>query len=155
MMRLRLRPVSLREANALVLSLHRHHGTVVGHKFSIGVEFDGQLVGAVIVGRPVSRHVDNGWTAEVTRLVSDGTPHVCSMLYAAAARAAKAMGYRRIQTYILESEPGISLRAAGWSRDGQTRAESWSRASRPRLDPVAIARKSRWAKSLSPEKSAI
>ncbi len=110
---LELKPTTLKEANALVGKLHRHHGEVVGHKFSIGVTSGGTLVGAAIVGRPVARGSDNGYTAEVTRLVTDGTRNACSMLYGAAARAAKAMGYRKIQTYLLASENGASLKASG------------------------------------------
>ena len=73
-------------------------------------------MGAAIVGRPVAREVDQYSVAEVTRLVTDGTPHACSIQYAACARAAKALGYERIQTYILNSEPGTSLIASGWYR---------------------------------------
>ena len=107
-MSLRLVPMSLREANVYVDAHHRHHKSVVGHKFSIGCEKDGQLAGVVIVGRPVSRYLDNGTTLEVTRLCSNGEKNVCSFLYGAAARAAKALGYRKIITYTLDTEPGIS-----------------------------------------------
>ena len=117
-MSLRLVPVSLREANAYVDAYHRHHGRVVGHKFSVGCEQDGQLVGVAIVGRPVSRYLDNGSTLEVTRLCSNGERNVCSFLYGAAARAAKALGYRKIVTYTLDTEPGTSLKAAGWTCAG-------------------------------------
>ena len=117
-MSLRLVPVSLREANAYVDAYHRHHGRVVGHKFSVGCEQDGQLVGVAIVGRPVSRYLDNGSTLEVTRLCSNGERNVCSFLYGAAARAAKALGFRKIITYTLDTEPGTSLKAAGWTCAG-------------------------------------
>lgn len=93
-------PMTLKEANAFVEQYHRHHGPVVGHKFSIGCSDGEKIVGVVIVGRPVSRHLDDGWTLEVNRLCSDGTRNVCSMLYAAAWRAARAMGYKRLVTYI-------------------------------------------------------
>ena len=96
-------------------SHHRHHKPVIGHKFSIGCEQDGTLVGVVITGRPVSRYLDNGLTLEVTRLCTTGEKNACSMLYAAAARAAKAMGYHKIITYTLETESGSSIRAAGWT----------------------------------------
>ena len=145
---LRLKPTTLKEANALVGKIHRHHGAAVGHKFSIGAEKNGQLVAAVIVGRPVARMSNDGYTAEVTRLVSDGSHNACSFLYSAAARAAKAMGYQRIQTYILKTEPGTSLRAAGWELDGETSGGSWSRPSRPRDDDHPLIPKQRWAKEL-------
>ena len=84
---LSLVPVSLKDANAFVAAHHRHHRPVTGHKFSIGCEQDGRLVGVAIVGRPVSRYLDNGLTLEVTRLCTTGEKNACSMLYAAAARA--------------------------------------------------------------------
>ena len=71
-----------------------------------------QIVGVAIIFRPAARHYNGQQIAEVARLVTDGTPHVGSMLYAAAARACQAMGYRSIQTYVLDYEPGTSLRAA-------------------------------------------
>ena len=112
-------PMTLREANAFVEQNHRHHGPVAGHKFSIGLSDGEQIVGVAIIGRPVSRHLDDGWTMEVNRLCTDGSRNACSILYAAAWRAARAMGYKRLVTYILESENGASLRAAGWKCVGQ------------------------------------
>ena len=131
---MRLVPVTLDEANAFVAEHHRHHKPVVGHKFSLGAVRDGALVGVVIVGRPVSRHRDNGSTLEVTRLCTDGARNACSFLYGAAARAAFALGYDRIGTYILKSEPGTSLTAAGWRLIGERGGGSWSVPSRPRTD---------------------
>lgn len=92
---LTLRPVSLAEANAFVAEHHRHHKPVRGHKFSLGCMVDGQLVGVAIVGRPVSRYLDDGLTLEVNRLCTDGTQNACSFLYGAAARAARTIGYRK------------------------------------------------------------
>ena len=79
-------PISLAEANTFVLEHHRHHKPVVGHKFSIGCTDGEKIVGVAIVGRPVSRYMDDGWTLEVNRCCTDGTRNVCSMLYAAACR---------------------------------------------------------------------
>ena len=107
---LTLRPVSLSEANSFVAEHHRHHKPVRGHKFSLGCMVDGQLVGVAIVGRPVSRYLDDGLTLEVNRLCTDGTQNACSFLYGAAARAARTMGYQKIITYILDTENGVSLR---------------------------------------------
>ncbi len=145
---LTLAPLTLKEANGLVARLHRHHKPAVGHRFSIGVKRDGELVGAAIVGRPVARLTDWTTVAEVTRLVTDGTPHACSMLYAASARAARAMGYSSIQTFILEEEPGTSLVAAGWKKVGEVAAsESWD--SRPgRRNDQPRGAKTKWAKRL-------
>ena len=124
-MSLRVVPLTLAQANDAVRSWHRHHKPVIGHRYSLGVEANGKLVGAAIVGRPKSRHHDQYQTAEVTRLVTDGTKNACSILYAAAARVAREMGFSRIQTYILDVEPGTSLRAAGWERDGTTEGGQW------------------------------
>lgn len=113
-MRLILRPLTLKEANGLVSQFHRHHKPVQGHRFSIGVFDANKPVGAAIVGRPVAREVPQYTVAEVTRLVTDGTHNACSKLYSACARAAEAMGFLWIQTYILETESGLSLQASGW-----------------------------------------
>lgn len=134
MAKLQVVPLDLAEANAFVTQHHRHHIPVVGHKFSIGASQDDKIVGVVIVGRPVSRFRDDGMTLEVTRLCTDGTRNACSFLYGAAARAAFALGYRRIGTYILASEPGTSLTAAGWRCLGERGGGSWSVPSRPRVD---------------------
>ncbi|WP_371721843.1 XF1762 family protein [Neglectibacter sp. X4] len=61
-------PMTLKEANAFVEQKHRHHGPVVGHKFSIGLSNGEEIVGVAIVGRPVARHLDDGWTLEVLLL---------------------------------------------------------------------------------------
>ena len=104
--------------------------------------------GAVIVGRPVSRGLDDGYTAEVTRLCTDGIKNGCSFLYAAASRTAKAMGYTRIVTYILESEDGTSLRASGWTFDGITNGGRWDTPKRRRVDKAPVCKKKRYSKYL-------
>ncbi len=76
----------------------------------------------------------DGQTLEITRLATDGTPNACSYLYGAAQRACAALGYTRLGTYILKSESGRSLRAAGWRQIGDVRGRSWSCPSRPRVD---------------------
>lgn len=129
-----VQPLDLAEANALVRTWHRHHDTVVGHKFSLGAVKAGVLVGCAIVGRPVSRMRDDGWTLEVTRLATDGTRNACSFLYGAAARACFSLGYRRLGTYTLPEEGGASLRGAGWKLIGERGGGSWSRDERPRVD---------------------
>lgn len=133
-MKLRHVKIGLDEANAFVVEHHRHHKPVVGHLFSIGAVKDDAIVGVVIVGRPVSRMRDDGETAEVTRLCTDGTKDACSFLYGAAARAAFALGFSKIGTYILDSETGASLRGAGWKLIGKRGGGSWSVPSRPRVD---------------------
>ena len=142
-------PVSLKDANACVAEHHRHHKPVVGHKFSIGCALDGRLVGVAIVGRPVSRHLDDGLTLEVNRLCTTGEKNVCSMLYSAAARAAKAMGYRKIITYTLDTEPGTSLRATGWVCAGKAGGKHWTGKRKPDVDLYPPQMKLRYEKLLS------
>lgn len=127
-------PIRLDEANAFVAAHHRHHKPVIGHKFSIAVAEGETVRGVAIVGRPVARGLDNGWTLEVNRCCTDGTKNACSMLYGAAWRAAKALGYRKLVTYTLPSEGGSSLRAAGWSLIGQRGGGNWNTPARPRID---------------------
>lgn len=146
-MSLQLIPVDLSEANAFVEKLHRHHGNVVGHKFSLGALVEGELVGVSIVGRPVARGRDDGWTLEVTRLCTNGARNACSFLYGASRRAAFALGYRRLGTYILTSEDGSSLRASGWRMVGEVKGRSWSCPTRPRFDDHPIEDKQLWEAS--------
>lgn len=130
-----LTPVSFADACAFVALHHRHNQPPVGHKFSIGVESGGQLVGVAMVGRPVARMLDDGLTLEVNRTATDGTPNANSMLYGAAWRATKALGYRKLVTYTQHSESGASLRAAGWRVIAERKpTPGWTRPSRPRKD---------------------
>lgn len=141
---LELTPITLAEANEFVRQHHRNHAPVVGHKFSIAVS-EGDIVrGVAIVGRPVARMLDNGWTLEVNRVCTDGAKNACSMLYGAAWRAAKAMGYKRIVTYTLPSEGGASLKAAGWHCVGAAGGGNWNVKSRPRIDTEHQQMKLRW-----------
>lgn len=137
-------PVTLKEARAFVNAHHRHHRAPQGGLFAIGAELGEALVAVAIVGRPLARMLADDYTAEVTRLCTLGHRNACSMLYAACWRAARAMGYRRLITYTLKSEPGTSLDAAGWRCVGEVRAESWSRPSRPRVDTAPKQEKLRW-----------
>ena len=118
-------PTTLRKANDFVAAHHRHTGRTArnGGKFALGLAKDGALAGVAIVGNPLSATLMDGFTAEVLRLcVIDGAPdNACSKLYAACWRAWKAMGGRRMVTYTLESEPGTSLKAAGWIKVGRTK----------------------------------
>lgn len=133
--KLMVSPINLDEANAFVAMHHRHHKPVPGAKFSIAVsDTDGNVRGVAIVGRPVARMSDNGFTLEVNRCCTDGTYNACSMLYGAAWRASKALGYRRLITYTLPVEGGASLRAAGWKLLGERGGGNWNVPSRPRID---------------------
>ena len=120
-MKLSVIPIELTDANAAIAAWHRHHQPCIGHRFSIGVVDEaGVLHGAAVVGRPVARLAgDPSQVLEVTRLVSNGTRNVCSMLYSAAARAGRELGFLRIHTYILaDEETGVSLKASGWTCEG-------------------------------------
>lgn len=150
--------LELGDANALVARWHRHHEPALNHRFSIGVVDEaGDVHGAVIVGRPVARlGGDMRTVLEVTRLVTDGTPNACSALYGAAARSGKTLGYCRIQTYILDTELGTSLRASGWVDEGAAGGGSWFRENDPThssaVDRHPIQGKRRYAKALNPER---
>lgn len=141
-------PIELKAANAFVEAFHRHHQPVVRDKYRIGACLDGKLVGVVQVGRPVSRILDDGETLEVVRLCTTGEKDVCSFLYSRAARVAKELGYKKIITYILESENGKSLKACGFVEVSKTTGGSWSRPSRPRKDKAPTVPKKRFEKRL-------
>lgn len=151
-MSLKIVPLELREANELISRWHRHHKPVIGHRFSLGVLDTSRnvIVGAAIVGRPVSRNCPPKTTLEVTRLVTDGTKNACSCLYAAASRVGKELGYSKIQTYLLDSETGISLKAAGWTFEVLTKGGHWNRPEgTPRRSDQPECPKQRWAKILN------
>ena len=147
-LKLALIAVPFDEACAYIERVHRHHLPPHAHKFSLGAMLGEELVGVVMVGRPVARHRDDGLTLEVIRLASDGTRNVCSFLYGAAARASFALGYRRLGTYIMASEPGTSLRAAGWRFVAETKGRTWDRPKRARGSPSTLENKSLFEVSL-------
>ncbi len=133
-MSLQVTPISLDEANAFVETLHRHHKPVPGAKFCIAASEGEKVRGVAIVGRPVARMSDDGWTLEVNHCCTDGARNACSLLYGAAWRAAKALGYRRLITYTLPEEGGASVRGAGWRLVGLRGGGNWNCATRPRVD---------------------
>ena len=137
-------PISLAEANEFVRLHHRHHAPVPGAKFCVAVSDGEKVVGVAIVGRPIARLLDNGWTLEVNRTCTDGTPNANSALYGAVRRAAFALGYRSLITYTLPTESGASLRGAGWKLLGEAGGGKWSRASRPRVDLHPLQAKLKW-----------
>ena len=142
-------PITLRQANEFVTQYHRHHKASRGHKLSIGAADNGKLVGVCICGRPVSRRLDDGKTIEISRLCTDGTRNACSLLYGAACRAARGMGYEKAVTYILQSEPGTSLKAAGFTCEGTAGGLEWNGRSKPKDEnqyPHEL--KQRWVKVL-------
>lgn len=142
-----VRPITFRQACDFITEHHRHHRPTVGCKFSVGL-FDGEnMVGCAVCGRPVSRHLDDGLTCEINRLCTDGTRNACSMLYGACCRVAKAMGYKKIITYILQSENGASLKASNFSCDGEAGGVHWT-GERNRGQDIPAEMKTRWSKEL-------
>ena len=152
-------PLELKDANAYVEKYHRHHKAVSRDKFRVGCEEGGELIGVIQVGRPLSRHLCDGETLEVLRCCTNGRPNVASFLYSRVARIAREMGYKKIITYILQSELGTSLKASGWELDkNDCGGGTWSSPSRPReLVQITLfgteqkyptERKQRWVKHL-------
>ena len=129
---LEIRPITLKKANAYVRENHRHNLPTNGHKFSIACYEGERLCGVAIAGQPVARKLDDGMTIEIRRVCTDGTYNACSILYGACSRAAKEMGYRRVVTYTLQSEPGTSLKASGFINMGPAGGDSWNRPNRHR-----------------------
>jgi len=146
--RLTVVPVSLAEARDFIANFHRHNKPPRGHVFSIGASFRGDLVGVATIGRPVAAYLDDGATLEVNRLcVVDAAPKgACSFLYSRAWRAANALGWSRLVTYILQSESGASLRGAGWRCIAKTRgrANGWMNRPGREWQPVVGQPKLRW-----------
>lgn len=140
-------PISLKIANDFVTQNHRHHKAVRGCKFCIGLKKQDELVGVAICGRPVSRYYDDGITLEINRLCTLGTKNACSMLYGACVRIAKEMGYKKVITYILESENGASLKASNFINEGKAGGVMWT-GSRNRDNGVPKEMKQRWVKYL-------
>lgn len=144
-------PISIAEADAFVLEHHRHHDPAERARFAIGAARNDEIVAVAIVGNPKARMLQDGWTAEVVRLAS-AEPRLpnghasgaCSFLYAACWRACRAMGFRKLVTYILPEEGGKSLEACGWTCLGKAGGGSWGRRERPRVDTHPTQTKLRW-----------
>ena len=145
MSRLRTVPITLREANAKVAEWHRHHKPARGHRISTAVtDANEQVRGVAIMSRPVARNIDHRQVIEVVRVATDGCKNACSALYGACCRIAEAAGYAKAITYTLITEPGTSLRAAGWRPVALSGGGSWSRDDRERTDDHPLIPKVRW-----------
>jgi hypothetical protein len=152
MSKIRIAPIKLEDANAFISLHHRHHKAAQGHRFSICGIIENRICGVAIIGRPVARAINYMRVCEVTRLCTDGTPNACSFLYGAAARIVKEMGYEKIQTYTLESESGVSLRASGWTMIAITTGGQWTHTKgKPRRTDQPTDPKCRYEKQLNPE----
>lgn len=148
-MKLVITPITIREAQAFVDKHHRHHKAPQGALFAVACSSlhapdPMEVRGVAICGRPVARELADGWTVEITRCCTTGEGNACSMLYGACRRAAIALGFKRVVTYTLASEPGASLRGAGFRVVADVRGLSWSCKSRPRVDTATQQDKLRW-----------
>ena len=151
---MKVRPFTLREANAYIKKHHRHSKKVVGCRFTVAaIDDEGNVIGVAIVGRPVARKIDYVYTCEVVRTCTEGTKNVNSFLYGACARIWKAMGGKKIITYTLETESGISLKASGFKHVDTTKAVSkgkgWTNRKNREWQPkVHSLNKYRWERTL-------
>jgi hypothetical protein len=139
-------PCSIKQANAYVQRVHRHHGPIPVARLALAVADEaGMIRGVAIIGRPCNTTLDDNWTLEVRRVCTDGCPNACSALYGAAWKAVRAIGYRRLITYTLPEEGGASLRAVGWKPVEGCGGRSWNHKKRERKsDPVFLVKKTRW-----------
>lgn len=139
-------PLDLKTANEFVTKHHRHNRKVTGHKFSIGLEKDGQLIGVAIAGRPVARLLDNGKTIEITRVcVKPQQKNACSKLLARMKQLCQLMGYQKIITYTLQKESQSSLKAIRARIVANVKPSKWDSPSRPAIhQPVYDEPKYRW-----------
>lgn len=143
--RLQIVPTSIADAREFCAQHHRHHRPPPSGLFAVACAMGDLVVGVAIVGRPVARLNDDGFTAEVTRVATDGTKNACSILYGACWRATRALGWRKLITYTLAEESGVSLRAAGWSVVGAVKGRSWHTQTRPRVDRHPLQDKIKWS----------
>lgn len=145
---MKIAPITFKKASDYINQHHRHHRATIGCKFCISVIDDsGQLHGVAVCGRPVARRLDDGETLEINRVCTDGTKNACSMLYGACCRIAKEMGYKKVVTYILESESGASLRASNFVCEGEAGGTHWT-GKRNRGQSIPAEMKQRYTKVL-------
>ena len=142
-------PCSVSRAREVVDAWHRHHGAPdERNPANDSVICSDRSSVESASARSVARLLDDGWTLEVTRVATDGTPNACSALYGIARRIAATLGYARLITYTRADEPGSSPRAAGLTDDGPIRARSWDMPGRPRTDKTEIVQRRRWSLAL-------
>jgi hypothetical protein len=146
---LSIRPIHLNEAKEFIKQYHRHNIPPVGGKFAVACYNDKNKCGVAICGRPVARYFDDGFTLEIYRNCTDGTPNACSKLYGACLRIAKNMGYKKVITYTLESENGASLKASNFMFDGEAGGIAWTGTRRRNYYVSPDEMKSRWIKLLT------
>ena len=146
---MKIRPITFKAASAFVNEYHRHHAASQGCKFCVGLYAGDQLRGVAIAGRPVSRRLDDGLTLEINRVCTLGDKNACSQLYGACCRIAREMGYAKVITYILASEPGTSLLASNFVCDCEAAGKTHWTGVRDRGQQLPAELKKRFVKILS------
>jgi len=139
-----VRPCTVRRALAWIARVHRRLPHLQGAMWAVRVECQGETVGVAAVGNPARLLAEQGILCVLRVAVLEGQPNVCSMLYGACSRTARAMGASDLVTYTHQDEPGTSLRAAGWVYDGETAGGEWGRSGRPRQAALCPEPKHRW-----------
>jgi len=119
---LTIQPITLKKANQIIKEFHRHNDVVVGCRYCLAALHEDEIVGVAVVGRPLSRRLDDELTAEITRVcVKDNAPkNTNSFLYGRCWRVWQQMGGKRMITYTLQEESGSSLKAVNWKIIGET-----------------------------------
>lgn len=146
MSKLEVRPITFKAAKAWISTTHRHlKQPLTGWLFGIEVLEDGLRVGVACAGRPKARMLQDGTTCEITRVaIQPGVQNGCSFAYGSLRKAAAALGYKRIYTYTRLDEGGVSLRASGWTCEGEAGGGEWHRPSRSRETTEDPVKKVRW-----------
>ena len=147
-MYLKVAPITFRDASDFINAHHRHHAASQGCKFCVSLrDRSGEVQGVAVCGRPVSRKLDDGYTLEINRVCTLGQQNACSMLYGACCRIAKDMGYSKVITYTLETEPGTSLRVSNFHNDGRAGGTHWT-GERNRGQKIPAEMKIRWTREV-------
>jgi hypothetical protein len=145
-----VRPMTVRKATGLkfVSDVHRRLPLVQGAMWATSIRdaVTMELLGVCLVGHPSREQAteSNEHLRVLRCAVAAGVPNGCSMLYASAWRAARALGCLRLDTHTHADEPGTSLKAAGWLFGGWTVGGLHRRQGRPRKVPVDPEPKLRW-----------
>jgi hypothetical protein len=154
--------VSLREADRFIAKHHRHHSPSQGGIVALGLWEGTKLVGVSVLGRPVSRMLQEQGIVECVRScvlpdlegVGDHANCAASVLAARLRRVAQSLGFARMVTYTLPTESGSSLDGAGWQDDlSLAGGGEWDSPGRSRdAANYPTVRKRRWWTSLRAQK---
>lgn len=145
---MKLAPCTVKAALKQVREWHRHLPELQGGLFAAQcIDDDGNCLGVAVAGNPAQEWQGTGRIV-ISRVATSGAENACSMLYGALCRAAKALGYSEVWTYTLPTEPGTSLRAAGFIDMGMSDGGEHSRKSRLRKPAKHPEPKRRWVRKL-------